>query len=214
MAGLAAAFGSGAMTNSIADIDQADTIFVIGSNTTEAHPVIALQMIKAARDKTNLIVADPRRIDLVEHADIWLRQRPGTDIALLNGLMNVIIKERLFDRQFIKERTEGFEDLKKAVAAYDPKMVEKITGAPAADIRKAARLYAKAEAASIFYTMGITQHTKGTDNVLDIANLAMLTGNVGRPGTGVASIPCAGRTMCRAPAIWVHCPMSIPAIRK
>ncbi len=185
MAGLAAAFGSGAMTNSIADIDQADTIFVIGSNTTEAHPVIALQMIKAARDKTNLIVADPRRIDLVEHADIWLRQRPGTDIALLNGLMNVIIKERLFDRQFIKERTEGFEDLKKAVAAYDPKMVEKITGAPAADIRKAARLYAKAEAASIFYTMGITQHTKGTDNVLDIANLAMLTGNVGRPGTGV-----------------------------
>jgi formate dehydrogenase alpha subunit len=173
------------MTNSIADIDQADTIFVIGSNTTEAHPVIALQMIKAARNGTNLIVADPRRIDLVDHADIWLRQRPGTDIALLNGIMNVIVKEKLFDKQFIDERTEGFDDLKKAVSAYDPKSAEKITGVPAADIRKAARMYAKAGAASIFYTMGITQHTKGTDNVLSTANLAMLTGNMGRPGTGV-----------------------------
>ncbi len=173
------------MTNSIADINKADTILVIGSNTTEAHPVIALQMIQAARNGTNLIVADPRKIDLVDYADVWLRQRPGTDIALLNGLMNVIIKEKLIDQKFIEERTEDFEKVKKVVSKYNPQEVEKITGIPAKDIRQAARMYAKADAASIFYTMGITQHTKGTDNVLSIANLAMMTGNMGKPGTGV-----------------------------
>jgi formate dehydrogenase alpha subunit len=185
VAGLAAAFGSGAMTNSIADIDKAETIFVIGSNTTETHPIIALQIIKATRNGANLIVADPRRIDLVDYADVWLRHRPGTDIALLNGLMNVIIKENLIDKEFIKERTENFEEVKKTVSKYTPKEVEKITEVPAEDIQKAARLYAKAKYASIFYTMGITQHTKGTDNVLSIANLAMMTGNIGKPGAGV-----------------------------
>jgi len=173
------------MTNSIADIDKANTIFVIGSNTTEAHPIIALPIIKAARSGAHLIVADPRKIDLVDYAEVWLRQRPGTDIALLNGLMNVIIKENLIDKEFIKERTENFDELKKVVSAYTPDKVEKITGVPAADIRKAARLYAGAKPASIFYSMGITQHSKGTANVFSIANLAMMTGNIGKPGSGV-----------------------------
>lgn len=173
------------MTNSMSDMGQAETIFVIGSNTTEAHPVIAIEMIKAARNGSHLIVADPRKIDLVDYADIWLRQRPGTDIALLNGLMNVIIKENLVDKEFIKARTENFEQAKEAVSTYTPETVERITGVPAADIRKAARLYAKAKAASIFYSMGITQHNTGTDNVLSIANLAMMTGNIGKAGAGV-----------------------------
>jgi len=173
------------MTNSLGDIGDAQTIFVIGSNTTEAHPVIGYQLIQAARDGTNLIVADPREIDLVEYADVWLRQRPGTDILLLNGIMNVIIKENLIDKEFIKKRTEDFDQVKKAVASYTPDKVEKITGVPAQDIRKAARLYAKAKPASIYYTMGITQHIKGTDNVLSIANLAMMTGNIGKAGAGV-----------------------------
>jgi len=173
------------MTNSIEDIDHARTMFVIGSNPTEAHPVIGYRMIAAARRGANLIVADPREIDLVEYADVWLRLRPGTDIPLLNGIMNVIIKENLINKDFIKKRTEGFDEVKEAVAYYTPDRAEKITGVPAKDIRKAARLYAKERPASIYYTLGITEHIKGTDNVLSIANLAMMTGNIGKLGAGV-----------------------------
>ena len=186
VAGLARAFGSGAMTNSIAGIEHADVIFVTGSNTTEAHPIIALR-IKAAVTKhgAKLIVADPRRIDLVRFAEVHLRQRPGSDVALFNAMMNVIISEGLHDEEFIRARTEGFEETRETIEHYTPEVSEKITGVPAEDIRRAARIYASGEKACIIYSMGITQHTTGTDNVLALANLAMLTGNVGKESTGV-----------------------------
>ncbi len=186
VAGLAAAFGSGAMTNSIAEVEYADVIFAIGSNTTDSHPIIGIGVIKAVRENgAKLIVADPRKIRLTEYADVWMRQKPGTDVALINGLMNVIISEGLEDKDFIANRTEGYEDVKQAVAEYSPDKVSEITGIPKEDIISAARIYAKADRASILYSMGITQHVAGTDNVKSMANLAMLTGNIGRESTGV-----------------------------
>ncbi|MCK4324811.1 MAG: molybdopterin-dependent oxidoreductase, partial [Armatimonadetes bacterium] len=185
VAGLAKAFGSGAMTNSIDDLDQANAIFVIGSNTTECHPVIGAALKRAAQRGVPLIVADPRAIELTQFAAVHLRQKHGTDVALINGLMHVILQEGLEDKEFITERTEGFEKFRATVERYPPELAEKITGVAAEDIVEAARLYGTASAASIIYSMGITQHTTGTDNVLSLANLAMLTGNVGKPGAGV-----------------------------
>ncbi len=186
VAGLAISFGSGAMTNSIDDIEDAGAILVIGSNTTEAHPIIGLGVLKAVREKgAKLIVIDPRGIKLTKFADAWLPQKPGTDVAVLNGLMNVILSEGMADKEFIKDRTEDFEGLEKILPFYTPEKVEKISGVRADDLRRAARMYASAESASIIYSMGITQHITGVDNVKSIANLAMLTGNMGRRGTGV-----------------------------
>jgi formate dehydrogenase alpha subunit len=186
VAGLARAFGSGAMTNSIAEIKEAPVVLVIGSNTTECHPIIGINIRQAvAAGRTRLIVADPRRISLTEIASIHLRQRPGTDVALINALMNVILDEKLEDEHFITNRTEGFAEIRNSIKKNTPAFAEKITGVPAEDIRLAARLYAGAESASIIYSMGITQHTTGTDNVLSLANLAMMTGNVGKPSSGV-----------------------------
>ena len=186
VAGLARAFGSGAMTNSIEDFDITDCIFVIGSNTTECHPIIGSTIKRAATQRgAKLIVADPRAIELTEFADLHMQHKGGTDVALINAMMHVILAEGLEDKTFIAERTEDFELLAKAVEPYTPELGEKISGVPADDIRKAARMYAQAETASIVYSMGITQHTTGTDNVMSLANLAMLTGNIGRPGTGV-----------------------------
>ena len=186
VAGLAQAFGSGAMTNSIEEIRRAPLIFVIGSNTTECHPVIGILIRQAvAFGDTTLVVADPRTISLTEISDLHMRHRPGTDVALVNAMMNVIIEEGLEDKAFIEARTEDFDTLKKAVAECTPEAGAEITGVSADDIRKAARLYASAPGASIVYSMGITQHTTGTDNVLSLANLAMLTGNVGKECTGV-----------------------------
>jgi formate dehydrogenase alpha subunit len=174
------------MTNSIAEFEKSDVILVTGSNTTEMHPVIASFMKRAVRNgKTKIIVADARKIDLVNHAEIWLRQKPGTDVAWLNGMMHVIVKEDLYAKEYVSERTEGFEELKKVVASYTPEKVEEITGIPRDNLIAAARLYAKAPAASIAYAMGITQHINGTDAVKTVANLAMLCGNVGIEGGGV-----------------------------
>ena len=186
VAGLARAFGSGAMTNSMSELRHADCILVTGSNTTEAHPIIGLD-IKAAVEKygAKLIVADPRKIGLVPFSTLWLRQQSGTDVALFNGMMNVIINEGLADEEFIAERTENYEQFRDVVLKYDPEKAAEITGVPAEDIVEAARIYATADASSIVYSMGITQHTTGTDNVLSLANLAMITGNVGRKSTGV-----------------------------
>ena len=174
------------MTNSIEEIGGADVIFVIGSNTTENHPVLSLRIKHAVRNgSARLVVADPRRIELTTFSDVHLRHTYGTDVALLNGLMHIIIRENLHDRAFIDSRTEGFADLEKAVEKFTPAFVSQITGVPEANLEKAARLYATAEKASILYAMGITQHKTGTDNVLSVANLAMLTGNMGRESTGV-----------------------------
>ncbi len=183
--GLAACFGSGAATNSFDQIEDANVLFVIGSNTTEAHPIVSLKMIKAANKGAKIIVADPRKIELVDLACIWLNLRPGTNIALLNGMMNVILREGLEDRDFISSRTEGFEEFRKVVEQYPPERAAKITGVAAEKIIEAARIYAKAEKAMIVYSLGITEHITGTANVMSLGNLAMLTGNVGRRSTGV-----------------------------
>jgi formate dehydrogenase alpha subunit len=186
VAGLAAAFGSGAMTNSIAELEFTDLILATGTNTTENHPVISSFIKRGIRQQgVKLIVIDPREIDLVKYADIWLCQKPGTDVAVLNGLMNVIISENLYAKDYVAQRTENFDALKKTVAKYTPEYVEKISGVPADDLKKAARMYAKANSASIVYAMGITQHISGTDNVKSVANLSMLCGNVGIEGGGV-----------------------------
>ena len=186
VAGLARAFGSGAMTNAIGELRYADCIFVTGSNTTEAHPIIGLEIKAAVRKHgATLIVADPREIDLVGFATLHLRQRSGTDVALFNAMMQVILSEGLEDSEFIEKRTEDFEKFRSVVMQYTPEKAEKITGVSGDKIVEAARLYARAERASIIYSMGITQHTTGTDNVLSLANLAMVTGNVGKRSTGV-----------------------------
>jgi len=175
------------MTNSIGELEKdATAIFLIGTNTTENHPIIGYKIKKNVRENgAKLIVADPRRIELAEMADVYMQFRPGTDVALINGMMNVIINEGLLAKDFIEKRTEAYEDMKQVVEKYTPEMVSAITGVPAEDIVKAARIYAEAEAASICYAMGLTQHHTGTDNVKSICNLALLTGNLGRPGTGV-----------------------------
>lgn len=185
MVGLATVLGSGAMSNDIAGIEDNDALLVIGSNTTETHPIIGLRMQNAVRRGAALIVADPRHIKLVDDARLWLRHRPGTDAALINALCHVILRDNLADRTFIAERTENFEALASSVSECTPAWADRITGVQAADIEKAAHLFAEADRGGIYYTMGITQHTSGTNNVLALANLALLTGNLGKHGAGI-----------------------------
>ncbi len=185
VAALLKSFGSGAMTNSINDVKEADQFFVIGSNTTEQHPIIGAEIINRVRDGAKLIVADPRSIKFEKFADITMHQLPGTDIALMNAMAHVIINEKLYDEEFIKTRTEDFEALAEHVKKHTPEYAEDITGVPADTIREAARLLATGGKTMFFFAMGLTQHVQGTENVLALANLAMLTGNVGKPGTGV-----------------------------
>ena len=174
------------MTNSIHDIVDADVLLVTGSNTTESHPVISLQMKRAVRKHgARLILVDPRAIELADFAAMHLRQKPGSDVAIFNAMAHVIIAEGLLDREFVTARTEGFEDYARAMEAWTPQRAEQISKVPAAQIVAAARLYAGAHNAAIFWAMGITQHTHGTDNVKVLSNLALLTGNVGRAGTGL-----------------------------
>lgn len=173
------------MTNGINELLGSDVILVIGSNTTENHPVIGSKIRQALKLGTKLIVADPRKIELSNDADTYLQIRPGTNIALVNAMMHVILKEGLENKEFIKERTENFEKLEDAVKDFTPEKAAEICEVDPEDIRKAARLYAKAERGSIVYCMGITQHTSGTNNVMSMANLAMLCGQIGRESTGV-----------------------------
>lgn len=174
------------MTNSIHDIVDADVLLVTGSNTTESHPVISLQMKRAVRKHgAKLILVDPRNIELADYAALHLTQKPGSDVAIFNAMAHVIICEGLFDRAFVAERTEGFSDYARAMEEWTPERAERISEVPASQIVAAARMYAGAGNAAIFWAMGITQHTHGTDNVKVLSNLALLTGNVGRPGTGL-----------------------------
>lgn len=185
VAGLAIAFGSGAMTNTIDDLADADTIFVVGSNTTTAHPIVALAIKKAVRRGATLVVADPRAIPLADIASLHLQPRPGTNVALFSAMLAVIADEGLVDDAFVEARTEGFDAALAAAREWTPERAEAVTGVPAEDIRRAARSYASVERAAIVYAMGVTQHATGTDAVLGLANLALATGNLGRPGTGV-----------------------------
>ncbi|OGW51099.1 MAG: formate dehydrogenase, partial [Nitrospirae bacterium GWC2_57_9] len=173
------------MTNSIREIEDMEIIFIIGSNTKESHPVIANRMIKAYRKGARIIVADPRSVPMVKFAEVFLKMKPGTDTALLNGIANVIVNEGLQNDDFIREKTDGYEAWKESIRDFTPERVEQITGVPREEIIKAARLYGGSRKAGLFYTMGITQHSCGTDNVRAVANLATLTGNIGRESTGV-----------------------------
>ncbi len=175
------------MTNSIRDItEESNCIFIIGSNTTEQHPVIGTKVRRAKRHRgAKLIVADPRRIDIADYADLYLQHEPGTDIALLNGLMHIIIREGWHDEAFIAERTENFEAVKETVAAYTPERTSEITGVPVEDIKRAAQMMAENRPGALLYAMGITQHTVGVGNVMSCANLQMVLGNMGIPGGGV-----------------------------
>ncbi|MEN6349969.1 MAG: formate dehydrogenase subunit alpha [Syntrophomonas sp.] len=186
VAGLANSFGSGAMTNILSEINnEAELLFLIGINPTEAYPVVGYKMRQAHRHGCKLVVCDPRRTELAAEADIWLQQKHGTDIPLLNGLMHIILEEGLEDKEFIAERTENYEELKSIVAQYTPEYVSELTGIAVEDLYRVARLYATTDKAMIFYSLGITEHICGTRNVMSIANLAMLTGHIGRPGVGV-----------------------------
>jgi len=185
VAGLAATLGSGAMTNPIVDLANADCIFVIGSNFAENHPIVSRWVLDAKQRGATIIVADPRFTPTAWSADVFLPLLPGTDTSLINAMMNVIIEEGLWNDEFVNERVEGYDELCDVVAYYPPERAAKITGAPAEEIIKAARAYANSRASSIVYCMGITQHTCGTETVKNLANLAMLTGQIGRPGTGV-----------------------------
>lgn len=173
------------MTNSIECVQKAEVFLITGSNTTDNHPIIGHGVRRALNRGAKLILVEPRRTALTTMADMWCRVRPGTDVAWINGLMHVIIKEDLYDKSFVATRTEGFEEVKAVVEKYTPEHVSKITGVPAEDIEAAARIYASGKPASILYSMGITQHTSGTDNVKSLANLAMLCGNMGIEGGGV-----------------------------
>jgi len=185
VAGLAAAFGSGAATNAVAELEFSDTIFIIGSNTATAHPLVATRIFRARQNGAKILVADPRKNQIAAFAHQFVQHKPGTDVALLNGIMKVILDEGLEDKDFIKKHTEDFEAFKSLIDQVDLEQISQITGVSKEEIQKMALVYAEADKAVIIYCMGITQHTTGVDNVKSLANLAMLTGNIGRPGTGV-----------------------------
>jgi formate dehydrogenase major subunit/formate dehydrogenase alpha subunit len=180
--------GRGASTNSIPEIENARFLLVIGSNTTEAHPVLALRMKKAVRKGATLVVADPRKIWLTKLARRHLQLRPGTDVWLLNALMHVIVTEGLEDRNYIEQHTEGFEAVREIVLRYTPEEAERVTGVPAEDIRATAREYATERHAAVFYTLGITEHACAVDNIWSLANLVLMTGHLGYESTGLNAL--------------------------
>ena len=187
VAALSEVFGSGAMTNSILDLEKASCIFVIGSNTFEQHPLIGRRLVIARKKGAKIIYADPRRTPTAKQSDLCLSMYSGTDVALLNGLMHHIIENGWQDQEFIERRTKGFDSLKKTVMSedYNLKKVSNITGIPESDLITASEWIAKSKPCALIYSMGITQHTTGVDNVKSVANLMMLTGNIGKPGSGV-----------------------------
>ncbi len=188
MAGLATSLGAGAATNSLAQMPDIDTLFLFGSNPTEAHPIVSIYLKRALRNGAKLVVGDPRETWMAKRSDVWLNLRPGTNIALLNGLVHVILKNGWENREFIKNRTEDFEELREKVKEYDLKTVEKITGVAKQRIIDAARLYSHADKAMIVYGLGVTEHRTGTENAMAIANLALVCGHIGRPSTGIMAL--------------------------
>ena len=186
VAGLAKTLGSGAMTNTIYDITHdVDCILLVGSNPEEAHPVVGMQLRQAVKKGTRLIVVDPRDIGLTKQADIHLKLRPGTNVAFANGMIHVLIEEGLVDESFVREHTEGFEEIKALTAEYTPEKVAEICHIDPDKLREAARMYASAARAPIIYCLGVTEHSTGTEGVMSLSNLALLTGKLGKPGCGV-----------------------------
>ena len=185
VAGLGYALGSGAMTGSISSLGSSDAILIVGSNTTEQHPLVASYILRARSIGAKLIVVDPRKTRLAELSDLWLSPRPGTDVVWINCLLNLIAEQGLLDRRFIEERTEGFEETLQAASASTRCKAEEICGISGSDLAEAASIYGGAKRAAIVYAMGVTQHAQGTDIVQALANLALATGNIGREGTGI-----------------------------
>lgn len=200
------------MTNSIEEIIDADCIFVIGSNTTENHPVIGTIIKRAVNRGAKLIVADPRRIELADYADVFLQIKPGTNIALLNGMMNVILEKELHDKEYIEKRTENFEEFEILIKEYTPEVVAEICGVEPENIVKAATLYGEADKAGIYYAMGITQHTTGTHGVMSISNLSMLCGNIGKESAGVN--PLRGQNNVQGACDMGGLPADLPGYQK
>ena len=184
--GLQLSIGSSAMSNSIAEMENLEAFIVTGSNTTETHPVISNFLKRAVRQNgAKLVVIDPRRIDMTNFATLWLRQNPGTDVAVFQAMAHTIVKEELYDPDFIAERTEGFNDYLESLESFTPEWAESVSGVPAESIREAARIYAGANRAAIYWGMGVSQSTHGTDNTLSLVNLALMCGHVGNAGTGL-----------------------------
>lgn len=188
VAGLAQSLGAGAATNSLEQMEDIDTIFFIGSNTVEAHPIVSLRLKQAMRRGANIVVADPRKIWFAERADVWLDLAPGTNIALLNGLVKVILDNGWENKEFIEARTEGLAEMRAKVGEYPLERVEEITGVAADKIVEAARLFSHADKAMVVYGLGVTEHLTGTENAMAIANLALVCGQIGRPSTGIMAL--------------------------
>ncbi|NQZ41447.1 MAG: formate dehydrogenase subunit alpha, partial [Moritella sp.] len=213
--GLEASIGSGAMTNDIPSIKHSDMIFIIGSDTTSAHPIIASHIKQAIRHgKARLIVADPKRIDIADHAQLYVAHRPGTDVMLMNGIMQQIIKNGWHDQAYIRDRTDGFDALAAEVMSdsYAPDKVELITGVKAQDVIKMAEMIGTADRTAVYYSMGITQHTTGHDNVRSVANLQMLCGNIGIEGGGIN--PLRGQSNVQGACDMGALPNSFPGYQK
>ncbi|MDA3939710.1 MAG: formate dehydrogenase subunit alpha [Spirochaetia bacterium] len=186
VAGLQKALGSSAMSNSIAEMKDLEVFIVTGSNTTETHPVISTFLREAVvKNGAKLIVIDPRKTEITNFAVLHLQHRPGTDVALFQAMANIIIEEKLYNIDFIDSRTENFEIYSKSLGEFTPEWVETITGVPSNDIKEAARIYANANSAAVYWGMGISQSVHGTDNTMSIANIALLCGHLGKPGTGL-----------------------------
>ena len=186
VAGLQITIGSSAMSNSIAEMKDLDAFIVTGSNTTETHPVISTFLREAVvRNGAKLAVIDPRQIEMTEFADHWLQQKPGTDVAIFQAMAHVIVHEELYNAEFVDDRTEGFKEYAESLADCTPEWAEGLSNVPADQIRDAARMYANAERAAIYWGMGISQSVHGTDNAVALANLALITGHIGKPGTGL-----------------------------
>jgi len=205
---LSYATGAGSGTNPIHDMKNSRTIMVIGSNTDRAHPVVSAYIKKAKRNGAVLIVIDPRRVDLAEKADIFLQIRPGSDAYLFSSIAKHIIDHGLYDHAYVSEHSEGFEQFEKSISAFTPERAEKITGIPAAKIKEVAEIYATNKPSSIFWTLGITEHRNGSDNVSSLANLAILTGNIGIPGGGLN--PLRGQNNVQGGADMGGSPGSLP----
>lgn len=212
MAGLATSFGSGAMTNSFKHFKDAKMIFLIGSNITEAHPVAATFVKRAVRAGCKLIVADPRRTDAVRFASRHLQLKVGSDVALLNALMHVLIEEGLYDKEYVAKKTEAFEELRRTVRDYPPEKASPVCGISPEDIRAAARELASVKPAMLMYTLGITEHTCGVNNVMSCANLQMLLGNVGEEYGGVN--PLRGQNNVQGACDMGALPGDYPGYRK
>ncbi|MCQ9207815.1 MAG: formate dehydrogenase subunit alpha [Omnitrophica bacterium] len=212
IAGLASAFGSGAMTNSVAEIKDCKVLFIIGSNPTEAHPIVGLEMKKAMARGAKLIVCDPRSTWMAERADIHIKHRPGSDNMLINALMNFIIKEKLHDEKFVQERCENFEAFADNLKPYSIKRAAEYCGVSREDIKDAARIYSEGQPSAIFYTLGITEHSCGTDNVKNLANLAMLSGQIGKWASGVN--PLRGQNNVQGACDMCAMPHRLPGYQK